>query len=49
MAALMESKGYPFLFYEELEGGHGAATNQKQRAEQLAMQYVYLAKQLGAK
>lgn len=47
MAALMESKGYPFLFYEELEGGHGAATNQKQRAEQLAMQYVYLAKQLG--
>ncbi len=49
MAALMESKGYPFLFYEELEGGHGAATNQKQRAAQLAMQYVYLAKQLGAK
>jgi len=48
MAALMESKGMPFLFYEELEGGHGAATNQKQRAEQLAMQYVYLAKQLGA-
>ncbi len=49
MAALMESKGYPFLFYEELEGGHGAATNQKQRAAQLAMQYVYLAKQLGGK
>ncbi len=47
MAALMESKGYPFLFYEELEGGHGAATNQKQRAAQLAMQYVYLARQLG--
>lgn len=48
MAALMESKGMPFLFYEELEGGHGAATNQKQRAAQLAMQFVYLAKQLGA-
>lgn len=47
MAALMESKGYPFLFYEELEGGHGAATNQRQRAAQLAMQYVYLSKQLG--
>jgi prolyl oligopeptidase len=49
MAALMESKGYPFLFYEELEGGHGAATNQKSRAAQLAMQYVYLARQLGGK
>ena len=49
MAALMESKGYPFLFYEELEGGHGAATNQKSRAVQLAMQYVYLTRQLGGK
>ncbi len=49
MAALMESKGYPFLFYEETEGGHGAATNQLVRAAQIAMQYVYLSKQLGAK
>lgn len=49
MAALMESKGMPFLFYEEMEGGHGASTNLKQRAEQLAMQYVYLTKQLGGK
>jgi prolyl oligopeptidase len=49
MAALMESKGYPFLFYEETEGGHGAATNQLVRAAQIAMQYTYLSKQLGAK
>jgi prolyl oligopeptidase len=49
MAALMESKNHPFLFYEELEGGHGAATNQKQRAAQIAMQFVYLARQLGGK
>jgi prolyl oligopeptidase len=49
MAALMESKAYPFLFYEETEGGHGAATNQLVRAAQIAMQYVYLSRQLGAK
>ncbi len=49
MAALMESKGYPFLYFEEMEGGHGAATNQKQRAAQLAMQFVYLARRLGGR
>ena len=49
MAGADGDKGYPFLFYEELEGGHGAATNQKSRAVQLAMQYVYLTRQLGGK
>lgn len=49
MAALMESKNDPFLYYEETEGGHGAATNQLIKAAQYAMQYVYLAKQLGGK
>ncbi len=28
----MESYGMPFVYYEEMEGGHGAATNQKVRA-----------------
>jgi prolyl oligopeptidase len=46
MAALMEAKGKPFLYYEETEGGHGAATNQLVRAAQIGMIYTYLVKQL---
>lgn len=47
MAALMESKGYPFLFYEETEGGHGGS-DVVALANQLALQYVYLITQLEA-
>ncbi len=46
MAALMESYGMPFVYYEEMEGGHGAATNQKVRAKQNALMFTYLTRQL---
>lgn len=46
MAAKMESYGQPFLYYENIEGGHAAASNLQQRAEQLALTYTYLRQQL---
>lgn len=46
MAAAMEGMGKPFYYYEETEGGHSAAANLDQRAKQLALQYIYLRKQL---
>ncbi|GAB4517317.1 MAG: prolyl oligopeptidase family protein [Amphiplicatus sp.] len=46
MAAKMEAMGHDFLYYENIEGGHGAAANQKQAAYRTALQYVYFARQL---
>lgn len=47
MARKMAEYGYPFLYYENIEGGHGAAANQEQMAKRLALQYVYFARELG--
>ncbi|SNT67917.1 prolyl oligopeptidase [Amphiplicatus metriothermophilus] len=46
MAAKMAAMGHDFLYYENIEGGHGAAANQKQAAYRTALQYVYFARQL---
>ena len=46
MAAKMETYGQPFLYYENIEGGHGAAANLKQLAFRQALQYVYFMRQL---
>jgi prolyl oligopeptidase len=46
MAAKMEGFGMPFYYYENIEGGHSAAANLKQRAEQMALSFAYLRKQL---
>jgi prolyl oligopeptidase len=46
MAAKMEANGQPFIYYENIEGGHAAAANLQQRAEQLALTYTYLRQQL---
>ncbi|HAJ45326.1 MAG TPA: S9 family peptidase, partial [Alphaproteobacteria bacterium] len=46
MAAKMEGYGMPFFYYENIEGGHSAAANLKQRAEQLALSWVYLRQRL---
>jgi prolyl oligopeptidase len=46
MAAKMDGYGMPFYYYENIEGGHSAAANLKQRAEQTALSFVYLRKQL---
>lgn len=42
MAAKMESLGYSTSFYENIEGGHGAAADNKQAAFMSALGYTYL-------
>lgn len=44
--ARLQSLGKPVLYYENIEGGHSAAANLKQRAEVTALQAVYLMQQL---
>jgi prolyl oligopeptidase len=45
MAAKMEGMGYKDYYYEDIEGGHGTATN-KQLAFMYAMVYAYFMKEL---
>ncbi|MCV6624744.1 MAG: prolyl oligopeptidase family serine peptidase, partial [Cellvibrionaceae bacterium] len=42
MVALMQSQGHDVLYYENIEGGHAGAADNRQRAELLAMVYAYL-------
>ncbi|WP_297093749.1 prolyl oligopeptidase family serine peptidase [uncultured Draconibacterium sp.] len=42
MAAKMADMGHPFFYHETIEGGHGAASTNKQQAEMQAMIYTYL-------
>ena len=44
--AKLESQGHPVMYYENMEGGHSAAANLKQRAEVTALQVVYLTQKL---
>jgi prolyl oligopeptidase len=46
MVAKMESMAYPVYYYENMEGGHAAATTHHQRAFSYALIYVYLWNQL---
>ncbi len=46
MGAKMEEMGHPFLYYENIEGGHGAAANRNQAAYRTALQYIYFMRQL---
>ncbi len=46
MAARMLEQGHPFYFYENTEGGHAGAANNRQRAYMSALTYAYLWKQL---
>ena len=46
MAAKMADMGHPFLYYENIEGGHGAAANRNQAAYRTALQYVYFTRLL---
>lgn len=46
MAAKMNGMGKPVLYYENIEGGHSAAANLKQRAYTDALQAVYALKKL---
>jgi prolyl oligopeptidase len=45
-AAKMQALGYPFYYYENIEGGHAAAANLQETAKRLAVEYTYLSKKL---
>jgi prolyl oligopeptidase len=45
-AAKMESLGMPFLYYENIDGGHSAAANLVENAKQRALIATYLMKKL---
>ncbi len=42
MAKLFEAADKPFLYYENVDGGHSAAANQKERAKRTALEFTYL-------
>ncbi len=45
-AARMAANGDEYLYYEDTVGGHSGGVDNQQRAKLLALQYVYLMKQL---
>jgi prolyl oligopeptidase len=47
MAARMQAQGHPVLYYENIEGGHGGAADNTQRAKLMALEFTYLWMQLG--
>ena len=47
MAARMLALGHPALYFENIEGGHGGAADNTQRAHVLALEMSYLWRQLG--
>ncbi|HEY4002592.1 MAG TPA: prolyl oligopeptidase family serine peptidase, partial [Candidatus Xenobia bacterium] len=46
MAAKMLDMGYPVLYYENTEGGHGGAADNQQRAHMWALAYTFLRQKL---
>ena len=46
MAARMLEQGHDLLYYENIEGGHGGAADNEQRATLQALEYSYLWQQL---
>jgi prolyl oligopeptidase len=46
MAARMAELGYPFYYYENIDGGHAAASDQRERARRLALEFTYLSRRL---
>lgn len=46
MAAKMRELGNDLFYYENIEGGHGAAANRQQEAYRAALQYVYFRRKL---
>lgn len=47
MAARMAELGHTPLYYENIEGGHGLAADNKQRADVMALEFSFLWQQLG--
>jgi prolyl oligopeptidase len=48
MAARMLAQGHRVLYFENIEGGHGGAADNAQRAHVQALEMSYLWRQLGA-
>ena len=46
MVARMLEQGHDVLYYENIEGGHGGAANQKQQAMMAALAITFLLRQL---
>lgn len=46
MAKRLEEIGKPFLYYENIDGGHSAAANQREAAKRAALEFTYLARKL---
>jgi prolyl oligopeptidase len=46
MAKRLEELNKPFLYYENIDGGHSAAANQREAARRAALEYTYLARKL---
>ena len=46
MMAMMESQGHPVWYYENIEGGHGGAANNRQSAFMQALAYTFLKQEL---
>lgn len=49
MVARMKEQGHDVLYYENIEGGHGGAANNRQSAYMNALAYTFLRKQLGVR
>lgn len=46
MAAKMIEIGLPFYYYENIDGGHAAAADQRERAKRIALEFTYLSRRL---
>jgi len=46
MAAKMATLGRPFLYYENIDGGHAAAANLQERARRNGLEFTYLMRKL---
>jgi prolyl oligopeptidase len=47
MVARMRAMGHDVLYYENLEGGHGGAADNRQAAQMKALAFTFLARELG--
>jgi prolyl oligopeptidase len=45
-AAKLKELGYPFLYYENIDGGHAASANLNETARRSALEYTYLTRKL---
>jgi len=49
MAAALQARGAPVLYWENTEGGHGGAADNAQRAQMAALEYAFLWRTLGGR